>query len=146
MNAAQLRDVLANFGDADAIAAVLKDALPLRDPLPNKRRTERKLVVIDGQRIYVEVGFYEDGQPGEVFLRASKCGTMVRDMYDGLAIILSVALQYGVPLCAFPVRGRGNELTGHGNELLDTIFATVEELCAASPSPSPSSMSSTATP
>lgn len=136
MDKKQLIQVLSTFGEADAIAEVIHASLPLREPLPSKRRLERKKVVIDGIAVYVEVGFYEDGRPAEVFLKASKYGTAIRDMFDALAITISVSLQHGIPLSAYPVRGRGNELTGEGNLLVDTIFAAVEELCTPSEQPS----------
>jgi hypothetical protein len=151
MDKTQLIAVLSSFGEAEAIAEVIHASLPLREPLPSKRRTERKTVLVNEIVVEVEVGFYPDDRPGEVFLKASKYGTMIRDIYDGLAITLSIALQHGIPLSSFPVRGRGNELTGEGNELLDTIFETVEELCTTpkpttSPTASASSTSSTELP
>jgi len=130
MDKKQLNSILSQFGEAEAISHVLADSLPLREPLPPRRRTERKKVKVGSFAVYVEVGFYEDGRPGEVFLKAAKYGTMIRDVFDALAITLSVSLQHGVPLSAYPLRGKGNELTGEGNALIDAIISTVEELCS----------------
>jgi hypothetical protein len=146
MDKSALIAILGQFGEAEAIAEVIHDCLPLRDPLPFKRRTERKTVTVslgtDGNMaVDVEVGFYEDGSPGEVFLKSGKEGTAIRDLFDGIAIMLSVSMQHGVPISAFPVRGRGNELTGEGNELLDSIFEAVEELCTT-PKPTTSQTAS----
>lgn len=148
MDKASLINVLSTFGEAEAIAEVIHASLPLREPLPNKRHTEREKVTVHGITVYVEVGFYEDGRPGEVFLKAAKYGTNIRDMFDGLAIVLSVALQHGIPLSAFPVRGKGNHLTGEGNDLLESIFKTVEVLCTPTTTSdqSPSSTGSTTLP
>ena len=41
---------------------------------------------------------YEDGRPGEIFLRMSKEGSTVSGMMDAFATAISVTLQYGVPL------------------------------------------------
>lgn len=148
MDKATLIAVLGQFGEADAIAEVIHDVLPLRETLPNKRRTEREKIDFDlgndgVMRVYVEVGFYDDGRPGEVFLKAGKQGTMVRDMFDALATVLSVAMQHGVPLKAFPIKGRDNELTGEGNHLIDTLITKVEELCVPTSTSSGASTSST---
>lgn len=55
---------------------------------------EKELVDLDG---YVTVGVYPDGRPGEVFLKVGKAGDVWK-VYDALMVVLSVALQYGVPL------------------------------------------------
>lgn len=133
MNKHQLISVLSQFGEAEAIATVLHDSLPLRNPAPNKRRTSRcKLRVDTGVSmltIYVEVGFYEDGDPCEVWFEVSKDGTLLNDLFDGLAQVISIGLQHGVPLQAYSLRGTGNALTGESNAVLDSIFKTLEELC-----------------
>jgi len=41
---------------------------------------------------------YEDGRPGEVFIKMSKEGSTLSGVMDGLALTLSIGLQYGVPL------------------------------------------------
>ncbi|MEJ7584313.1 MAG: hypothetical protein WKF43_09565 [Acidimicrobiales bacterium] len=50
---------------------------------------------------YVTVGEYDDGRPGELFLRVSKQGSTLAGVMDAFAISVSHALQYGVPLRAF---------------------------------------------
>jgi ribonucleoside-diphosphate reductase alpha chain len=47
--------------------------------------------------MYVQPSFFEDGRMGEVFLKADKQGSFESGMVDGLSIVLSLALQYGVP-------------------------------------------------
>lgn len=49
---------------------------------------------------YVTVGLYDDGQPGEIFIRMSKAGSTIGGLLDCWAIAVSMALQYGVPLKA----------------------------------------------
>jgi|WetSurMetagenome_2_1015567.scaffolds.fasta_scaffold46139_6 ribonucleoside-diphosphate reductase alpha chain len=49
-------------------------------------------------KIYVTTGEYEDGQPGEVFLKADKAGSTISGLLDALSITMSLGLQYGVPL------------------------------------------------
>jgi len=46
---------------------------------------------------YLTVGLYPDGTPGELFFSTGKEGEKLR-VYDVLMVVISVALQYGVPL------------------------------------------------
>ena len=54
-----------------------------------------------GCKGFVTVGEYDDGRPGEVFVRVSKQGSTLAGIMDGFAISVSHGLQYGVPLQAF---------------------------------------------
>src|SRR5439155_27099884 len=53
---------------------------------------------IAGHEGYITVGLYEDGRPGEIFLKMAKEGSTVSGLMDSFATTVSVALQYGVPL------------------------------------------------
>jgi uncharacterized Zn finger protein (UPF0148 family) len=48
-------------------------------------------------RLYAIPGFYEDGALGEIFIRADRVGSFSSGILDGLAIVISLALQHGVP-------------------------------------------------
>jgi len=50
---------------------------------------------------FVTVGEYEDGRPGEIFVRVSKQGSTLAGIMDAFAISISHGLQYGVPLRSF---------------------------------------------
>jgi ribonucleoside-diphosphate reductase alpha chain len=50
---------------------------------------------------YLTVGHYDDGSPGEIFIRISKTGSIVQGLLDNLALAVSVSLQHGVPLEVF---------------------------------------------
>ena len=52
---------------------------------------------------FVTVGEYDDGRPGELFIRVSKQGSTLAGIMDAFAISVSHGLQYGVPLAAFVV-------------------------------------------
>ena len=41
---------------------------------------------------------YDDGSPGEVFITMAKQGSTISGLMDSLAVAISLALQYGVPL------------------------------------------------
>jgi len=63
---------------------------------------------------YLTVGLYEDGTPGEVFIRAQKAGSMMSGMLDSFAIAVSFALQYGVPLEALAAKFIGSRFEPAG--------------------------------
>ena len=46
-------------------------------------------------------GEYEDGRPGEIFIRVSKQGSTLAGIMDAFAISVSHGLQYGVPLRSY---------------------------------------------
>ncbi len=71
---------------------------PVRKRLADTRRAIGHKFSVAGHEGYIHVGFYEDGPPGEVFIRMSKEGSMISGLMDSVAILTSVALQYGVPL------------------------------------------------
>lgn len=49
-------------------------------------------------RIYLHAGMYPDGRLGEIFLTADKQGSLLSALFDTVAVLISVALQNGVPL------------------------------------------------
>jgi ribonucleoside-diphosphate reductase alpha chain len=77
-------------------------ALPERGPLRRKLPDERQAVThkfsIAGHEGYLTVGLYEEGTPGEIFLRMAKEGSTISGLMDTIATMTSIALQYGVPL------------------------------------------------
>ncbi|HUE58751.1 MAG TPA: ribonucleoside-diphosphate reductase, partial [Acidimicrobiales bacterium] len=50
---------------------------------------------------YVTVGEYDDGRPGEVFMKVSKQGSTLSGIMDAFSIAISLGLQHGVPLATF---------------------------------------------
>ena len=71
---------------------------PVRRRLANTRKGIIHKFSVGGHEGYMQVGFFEDGTPGEVFLTMSKQGSTISGLMDSIAILTSVALQYGVPL------------------------------------------------
>jgi adenosylcobalamin-dependent ribonucleoside-diphosphate reductase len=71
---------------------------PKRHRLPEERVSVTHKFSIVGHEGYVTVGQYEDGTPGEMFIRMSKAGSVISGLMDGFALSISLALQYGVPL------------------------------------------------
>jgi len=74
---------------------------PIRERLPKRRRSNTfKFRVADCEG-YVHVGEYEDGRPGELFLKISKQGSTLAGIMDAFGIAISMGLQNGVPLSTY---------------------------------------------
>jgi ribonucleoside-diphosphate reductase alpha chain len=71
---------------------------PLRRRLPDERNAIVHHFSVGGHEGYLMVGLYEDGQPGEIFIRMAKEGSTIAGLMDSLGIAVSLALQYHVPL------------------------------------------------
>jgi ribonucleoside-diphosphate reductase alpha chain len=72
-----------------------------REKMPVERASITHKFAVGGHEGYITVGMYEDGRPGEVFIKMSKEGSTLSGVMDGLALTLSIGLQYGVPLKVF---------------------------------------------
>ncbi|MGI8754265.1 MAG: vitamin B12-dependent ribonucleotide reductase [Acidimicrobiales bacterium] len=72
--------------------------VPVRKKLPRNRNSRTFEFRVADCKGFVTVGEYEDGRPGEVFLKVAKQGSTLAGVMDSLSISLSYALQYGVPL------------------------------------------------
>lgn len=105
---------------------------PQRRRLPDERRAITHHFSVGGQEGYVTVGLYEDGQPGEVFIKMAKEGSTVSGLMDSFATAVSLALQYGVPLRVLcdkfshtrfePSGWSGNARLGYAKSIMDYLF------------------------
>ena len=75
-----------------------------RDTLPNRRSSVSFTITFQGEQYDVTTGFYEDGRFGEIFINrirdksAAKLGQQLDAVCRDSAILMSLALQYGVNL------------------------------------------------
>ncbi len=81
---------------AEAVPAV--EARPVRRRLPQDCRSVRHKFNIAGHEGYIHVGLFDDGTPGELFIKIAKEGSTISGLMDTIGILTSMALQYGVPL------------------------------------------------
>ena len=102
-------DIEAN-GDLTERIAELEAALltqtvvvkkPIRERLPRRRRSSTFAFRVSDCEGYVTVGEYQDGRPGEVFMKVSKQGSTLAGIMDAFSIAVSLGLQHGVPLSTF---------------------------------------------
>lgn len=71
-----------------------------RRKLPDERKSITHKFSVGGHEGYIIVGMYEEGTPGEIFIKMAKEGSTLSGFMDGLALSISIGLQYGVPLKA----------------------------------------------
>jgi ribonucleoside-diphosphate reductase alpha chain len=74
---------------------------PVRQRLPRSRLSRTFEFRVADCKGFVTVGEYENGRPGEIFVRVSKQGSTLAGIFDAFAISISHGLQYGVPLRSF---------------------------------------------
>ena len=108
----------------------------VRRRLPDERHSLTHHFSVGGQEGYVTVGLYEDGLPGELFIRMAKEGSTVSGLMDSFATAVSLALQYGVPLRVLcdkfshtrfePSGWSGNPKIGYSKSLTDYLFRWLE--------------------
>ncbi len=101
----ELGDKVAEL-EAALAAARLGQVEPLvvgavRERLPRRRRSSTFAFRVADCEGYVTVGEYEDGRPGEVFMKVSKQGSTLAGIMDAFSISVSLGLQHGVPLATY---------------------------------------------
>jgi ribonucleoside-diphosphate reductase alpha chain len=69
-----------------------------RERLPRRRKSYTFTFRVADCEGYVTVGEYDDGRPGEVFMKVSKQGSTLAGIMDAFSISVSLGLQHGVPL------------------------------------------------
>lgn len=70
----------------------------MRERLPNKRKCVTQKLKVNGTSVHFSVGLYPDGRPGELFIDMHKNGTWLRAWCGSTAKLISLMLQFGVPL------------------------------------------------
>lgn len=104
-----------------------------RAKLPPRRKGYTQKASVDGHKIYLRTGEYEDGRLGEIFIDVHKEGATLRSVLNNFAMAVSMGLQYGVPLeeyidafvgTKFEPQGMvvGNDAIKISTSILDYIF------------------------
>ena len=90
-------------GGAQIVERIVEKVVyePIRSRLPRTRVSRTFEFRVADCKGFVTVGEYEDGRPGEIFVRVSKQGSTLAGIMDAFAISISHGLQYGVPLRSF---------------------------------------------
>lgn len=86
---------------AEAAPQVVVKAGAVKRELPRNRKARTFEFHVGDLKGFATVGEYEDGTPGELFVRVAKQGSTLSGLMDSFAISVSHGLQYGVPLKSY---------------------------------------------
>ena len=115
----------------------------MRSKLPDRRRHHTTEARVAGHDVFVTIGLYDDGRPGEVFLDVSKWGHTIRTWAHGTAILVSTLLQHGATVAEVVdiLAGIDDPFVACVARLLEQEFCTVAAITEV---PQPCSDSSSA--
>jgi len=115
----------------------------VRRKLPDERQSLTHKFSIADHDGYLTVGLYENGMPGEIFVRMAKQGSTISGLMDSFATAISLALQHGVPLKLLvdkfahtrfePSGWTGNPDISRASSIMDYIFRWLGRKFLASP-------------
>jgi ribonucleoside-diphosphate reductase alpha chain len=107
-----------------------------RHRLQNERSAITHHFAFGGHEGYLTVGFYPNGQPGEIFIRMAKAGSTIAGLMECFGTVVSVSLQHGVPLKVLcdklshtrfePSGWTGNAQIGYAKSIMDYLFRFME--------------------
>jgi ribonucleoside-diphosphate reductase alpha chain len=86
----------------------------MRYKLADERRSLTHKFSIAGHEGYITVGLYADGNPGEIFIRMAKEGSVIAGLMDSFATAISLALQHGVPMTILCEKFKGTRFEPSG--------------------------------
>jgi hypothetical protein len=78
-----------------------------RQTLPTTRHSVTHKFSVARHEGYLTIGLYEDGKPGEIFMKMAKEGSMISGMCQAFCRAFSLALQYGLTVDEAVVRFKG---------------------------------------
>lgn len=116
---------------------------PVRDSITHKFQ-------IMGHEGYLTIGLFEDGHPGELFIKMAKEGSTLSGLVQGYCRAFSLALQYGLPMDEAVRRFKGMRFEPMGPtsnpeipealSIIDYVARYLELHFAQDDAPSPSRM------
>ena len=96
-----------------------------RRTLKNRRPNSSVTVEWHGQSFELTVGFYDDGQIGEIFAGGGKTPQDIQQLVADACVLISIALQYGVSIQAL-----GRSLARHEDGKPYTIIGIICDVVA----------------
>ena len=88
--------------------------LAQRTHLPRTRESLTHKFSVANFEGYLTIGLFEDGMPGEVFIKIAKEGSTLSGLIQGFCRALSISLQYGLPLTEAVERFKGMRFEPQG--------------------------------
>jgi len=80
---------------------------------PTRRSLTHKFAVA-GNEGYLTIGLYDDGTPGEIFMKIAKAGSALSGMCQAFCRAFSLAMQYGLSIEDACSRFRGMRFEPNG--------------------------------
>ena len=78
-----------------------------RESLPTTRQSVTHKFQIMGHEGYLTIGLFDDGRPGEIFVKMAKEGSTLSGLVQAFCRAFSIAMQYGLPLHEAVARFKG---------------------------------------
>ena len=123
-------------GAQESVSDFLGPPAANRHRLQNERSAITHHFAFGGHEGYLTVGFYPNGQPGEIFIRMAKAGSTIAGLMECFGTVVSVSLQHGVPLKVLcdklshtrfePSGWTGNAEIGYAKSIMDYLFRWME--------------------
>jgi ribonucleoside-diphosphate reductase alpha chain len=114
-----------------------------RRAMPKDRMATVHKFGLNGHSGYLTLGYYPDGQIGELFLNVAKQGSTLGALLDAWATMFSIGIQYGIPVekliekfkhTSFEPAGfTGNPDIPSASSILDYVVKMVELRMSATP-------------
>lgn len=107
-----------------------------REVLPTTRDSLTHKFSVNGYEGYLTIGLFENGQPGEIFMKIAKEGSTLSGLIQGFCRSFSIALQYGLSIEDAVARFKGmrfdpagptsNAQIPHASSILDYVARFLE--------------------
>lgn len=93
-----------------------------RRRLPNRRPCDTLVIRHNGTSYNVTVGSYLDGAVGEVFIDGPKIGSEVAHLIHDIAVVISIAIQFRVPVVVMADAVARIEATGEPSTIVGAVL------------------------
>jgi ribonucleoside-diphosphate reductase alpha chain len=87
---------------------------PTRRILPAEPKSITHGFNIAGHEGFLHVDLYNDGRPGQIFIRMAKEGSLIAGLLDGFSTAVTIALQHDIPLVVLCERYIGTRFDPSG--------------------------------
>ena len=102
-----------------------------RKRLPDTRHSVTHKFSIGGHEGYITIGLFDDGKPGELFIKMSKVGSTTSGLMDTIGILTSLCLQHGVTIEVLADKMENMRFEpmepGKATSVVDYIFRWIRE-------------------
>ncbi len=93
-----------------------------RQRLPNRRPCSTLVFRHNGSRYNLTIGFYNDGEIGETFIDGPRIGSEMAHLVHDAAVLISIAVQYQVPVEVIRGAVGRTEVTGTAHSIAGAVL------------------------